>query len=171
MSDITYAVDWDAVYWKYMPGVFRYFCYQVGDEALAEDLTATTLIKAWKARDAYNHQRGSIATWLYAIARNTTTDYFRRRQDDLPLDLVSIRSEEDRPVEAAIEQNQELLRLAMVMDQLSERERDLIALKYGAGLTNRTIAGLAGISESNVGTILHRAVGRLRAAWEMNEYE
>lgn len=56
-------------------------------------------------------------------------------------------------------------RLTTLMAKLPERDRELIALKYGGGLTNRTIATLTGLSESNVGTILHRAVQALRADW------
>jgi RNA polymerase sigma-70 factor (ECF subfamily) len=47
------------------------------------------------------------------------------------------------------------------MDELPDRERELLALKYGSGLTNREIAGLTGVSESNIGTILYRTVRRL----------
>jgi RNA polymerase sigma-70 factor (ECF subfamily) len=52
--------------------------------------------------------------------------------------------------------------------ELPEREQELIALKYGAGLTNREIAKITGFSESNVGTILHRTVCRLRKEWDDN---
>lgn len=171
--DIALPVNWDAVYWKYMPDVFRFFCYQVGDEALAEDLTATTFVKVWKARSQYDQQRGELTTWLFTIARNTMTDYFRRKRDNLPLELVEIpiRASEIRQLEQAVEQLQDIARLRALMELLSEREQELIIFKYGAGLTNRLIAELTDISESNVGTILHRAVNRLRAAWETNEYE
>ena len=54
-------------------------------------------------------------------------------------------------------------RLSALLTHLEARERELVALKYGAGLTNRAIAELTGLSESNVGTILHRVVTRLRA--------
>ncbi len=57
-------------------------------------------------------------------------------------------------------------RLEALLAGLPPRERELIALKYGAGATNRAIATLTGLSESNVGTILHRTVGTLRAAWD-----
>ena len=45
---------------------------------------------------------------------------------------------------------------------LSERERDVMGLKFGAQLTNRRIAALTGLSESNVGVIVYRAAGRIR---------
>ena len=56
-------------------------------------------------------------------------------------------------------------RLSRLLAGLPERERELVALKYGSGMTNRAIAKATGLSESNVGTILHRTVGQLRAAW------
>jgi DNA-directed RNA polymerase specialized sigma24 family protein len=56
-------------------------------------------------------------------------------------------------------------RLAALLGGLAEREREILALKYGAGLTNRAIARLTGLGESNVGTLLHRTVQKLRAEW------
>jgi RNA polymerase sigma-70 factor (ECF subfamily) len=53
----------------------------------------------------------------------------------------------------------------VLVAKLPERERELLSLKYGAGATNRTIAELMNMSESNVGTILHRTVQELRARW------
>ena len=58
-----------------------------------------------------------------------------------------------------------LSRLALLTQSLSDRERELVALKYGAELTNRLIARLTGLSESNVGSILHRVVRSLREKW------
>ena len=60
----------------------------------------------------------------------------------------------------------ELRRLGRLVADRPPRERELIALKYGAGATNRAIAKLTGLSESNVGTILHRTITALRAAWD-----
>ena len=68
-----------------------------------------------------------------------------------------------------VQEQFDLARLCALLAQCSDRERELVALKYGAGLTNRTIAGLTGLSESNVGTILNRLVMRLRAEWEVKE--
>ena len=53
----------------------------------------------------------------------------------------------------------------MLLSRLPDRERELLALKYGAGITNRAIASTTGLTESNVGTILHRAILALRAEW------
>ena len=62
-------------------------------------------------------------------------------------------------------QRADFLRLSALLADLPERDRELLALKYGAGATNRAIAKLTGLGESNVGTILHRVVAALRTRW------
>ena len=69
-------------------------------------------------------------------------------------------------IEHNIQQKQSKERLQNLLLELSERERDLIALKYGAGLNNREVATIMGLSESNVGTVLHRTVKQLRQKWD-----
>ena len=132
--------------------------------AEAEDLTSLTFEKAWRARRRYRKSRASVSTWLIAIARNVATDHFRRRRDEVPLEKAA-------PIDTTTPENEalhraELRRLGVLVGALPPRERELIALKYGADATNRAIATLTGLSESNVGTILHRTVAALRAAWD-----
>ena len=158
------AVDWDAVYAAELPRVFNYFRYRGFDRATAEDLTSATFEKAWRARDRYRRDRAAVATWLVAIARNVAIDQLRRPRPELPLDDDSAR-DEATPETAALHDAQSL-RLRTLVAGLPERERELLALKYGAGETNRAIARSLGLSESNVGTILHRTVAELRARWD-----
>ena len=84
-------VDWDVVYADQLPRVYNYFRYRVGDDALAEDLTATTFEKAWRARKRYRRDRAAFSTWLFTIARNVATDYYRRRHPTVPLSALSKR--------------------------------------------------------------------------------
>jgi RNA polymerase sigma-70 factor, ECF subfamily len=158
------AIDWDAVCREELPRVFSYFRYRLADRATAEDLTSTTFVKAWRARDRYRRDRASLSTWLLAIARNVATDHFRRAGREVPLGESEPRAPED--LELDVQRRAERRRLAALVAGLPERERELLALKYGGGATNRAIARLTGLSESNVGTILHRTIGSLRAAWD-----
>jgi len=82
----------------------------------------------------------------------------------MPLDAASDVAAERTP-EIDEERRSDLTRLTALTASLPERERELIALKYGAGLSNRAIAPLVNLSESNVGTILHRTVQALRSQW------
>lgn len=165
------GIDWTVVYDTYMPRVYRFFRYQVHNTPLAEDLTATTFEKAWRMRHTYRAERSAILTWLLTIARNTATDHFRQQRPHDDLSDGQSDSAAARPVEDLIVEDDALARLAALLDDLAPRDRDLIALKYGAGLTNRAIAELTGLSESNVGTILSRAVQMLRTRWDVTLYE
>ncbi len=161
----TEQVDWEAVYAELLPRVYNYIRYRIGEGSEAEDLTAATFERAWRARNRYRHDRGAFSTWLLTIARNVVTDSIRRRRREMS--LASVPEVADGvSVEDRVQDREDFTRLGQLLQQLPERERDLIALKYGAGLTNRDIARQTGLSESNVGTILYRVVNKLRAAWE-----
>ena len=158
------SVDWEAVYREEMSRVFNYFRYRGFARATAEDLTSATFEKAWRARDRYRKDRAAVSTWLLAIARNVAIDHFRRSRPEVPL-VEDAPRDEETPEMAALRAGQSL-RLTELLRALPERERELLALKYGADATNRAIATLTGLSESNVGTILHRTIGALRARWD-----
>jgi RNA polymerase sigma-70 factor, ECF subfamily len=159
-------IDWDCLYEEQLPRVYNFFRYRTGDKVVAEDLTAATFEKAWRHRRRYRRNQGAFTTWLFTIARNVATDYYRQRRDLLPLDSVAPSPTFGRPAEETIQRQQELQRLATLLARLPEREQELIALKYGAALTNRAIGRLTGLTETNVGTLLHRTVQRLRSEWE-----
>ncbi len=158
-------VDWNNVYAEQLPRVYNFFRYRVGDGPIAEDLTAATFEKAWRSRERYREDLGAFSTWLFTIARNTAIDHFRRRRNTVSLDKVAeLRGAPG--VELMVERRRDFERLSELLAALSPRDRELIAMKYGADLTNRRIAALTGLSESNVGTILYRTVRRLREQWE-----
>ena len=73
-------------------------------------------------------------------------------------------------LEETAQERAEFAQLSALLACLAERERELVPLKYGAGLTNRAIARISGLSESNVSTILHRITSQLRAQLE-NDHE
>ncbi|HTK32805.1 MAG TPA: sigma-70 family RNA polymerase sigma factor [Candidatus Saccharimonadaceae bacterium] len=158
------ATDWDALYAEQLPRVYNFFRYRVGPDA-AEDLTSITFERAWRARERYDRNVAGFSTWLFAIARNVAVDHARRRKPDVPLDAAAEVAAQGTAADAA-ERASDEARLARLLAALPERSRELIALKYGAGLTNRAIAREMSLSESNVGTILHRTIQDLRAGWD-----
>jgi RNA polymerase sigma-70 factor (ECF subfamily) len=92
-------------------------------------------------------------------------DHLRARRPHLPLEAAAlVAGSAGTPEDLAVQGSDEA-RLATLLTALPERERELVALKYGAGMTNRAIARVTGLNESNVGTILHRTVQTLRARW------
>ena len=156
--------DWDALYAAEMPRVYNFFRYRVGEGAVAEDLTSLTFEKAWRARHRYRRDLAAFSTWIFAIARNVAVDHFRQQRPHVSLDEAGELPGGSNPEDLA-ERRSDAARLAHLLTLLPERERELLSLKYGAGMTNRAIARTTGLSESNVGTIVHRTVALLRAGW------
>jgi RNA polymerase sigma-70 factor (ECF subfamily) len=92
-------------------------------------------------------------------------DYVRSKRDKVSINNINLPSKNES-LESGVERRNDYERLSLLLMQLNERERTLISLKYGAGFTNREISKLTDLSESNVGTILHRVITRLRDNWE-----
>src|SRR5262245_62839287 len=157
--------DWDALYADQLPRVYNFFRYRVGDGAVAEDLTSLTFEKAWVARNRYRRDLAAFSTWLMTIARNVAVDHYRRRRDHAPLEAADHVASGDDPQHEA-EKREDFQRLRELLHELPERDQELVALKYGAELTNRAIAKQLHLTETNVGTLLHRAVTKLRAGWD-----
>jgi RNA polymerase sigma-70 factor (ECF subfamily) len=156
--------DWDAVYAEQLPRVYSFFRYRFGNSADIEDLTARTFEKAWRARTRYRSDLAGYGTWLFSIARHVAIDHARTMRPHVPIDDAAAVAACGNPEDLAAKQS-DAARLASLLLLLPDRDRELLALKYGGGLNNRAIARATGLSESNVGTILHRTVQTLRARW------
>jgi RNA polymerase sigma-70 factor (ECF subfamily) len=146
--------------------VYAYVAMLLRDRAAAEDVTALAFERAYRRRRSFDRHRGDERAWLFGIARNAALDELRRRARHVTLAFDPV--DHDRPdVEVGSEddhaaQRQSTVRAAVAA--LAARERELIALKFHAGLANAEIARVLGISESNAGTLLHRAMTKLRRA-------
>lgn len=172
LHSMVEQIDWDSVYTSELPRIYNFFLYKAGDREFAQDLTATTFERAWKLRSKYRPAIAAISTWLFGIARNVLKEHLRKSrlsgqklQDITPLEEMPAKVD----IEEMYQQQQEKVHLRKILLKLPDREQDLIALKYGAGLTNREIAQVTGLSESNVGSILHRTVNKVRARLENND--
>jgi len=160
-----------AIYDHYFPRVYNYVRYRVRDAETTDDLTAQVFERALVSIDSYRPERDPFAAWLFAIARNAVNDHLRAKRRRRWLSLEVLRGwagAEPQPEEVAVRSETRAELLAAVA-RLSDRERDLIALKFAAGLTNRRIAALTSLSESNVGVILYRAIRKLRDYLTGNE--
>ena len=157
-------IGFSALYEEHMAYVFRYINYRIGNRNEAEDLTSVVFAKALAAFHKYDSNKSAPQTWLLAIARNTVTDYLRKssKMKNMPLDnAVGVESADPSPPEET-ERREEYKRLQFCLAALPQREQEIISLKFGAELNNRQIASVIGLSENNVGTIVFRAICKLR---------
>jgi RNA polymerase sigma-70 factor (ECF subfamily) len=131
-------------------------------------LTATTFERAWKHRSSYHSDQSTPSTWLFGIARNVLKEHLRSQANHQSR-YAAISPDEEmnnaEDVENHVQRNRDRECLRRAILRLPEREQDLIAMKYGGDLTNREIAKITGLSETNVGSILHRTVNKLREKW------
>jgi len=144
----------EALYRQSRDDVFAYLRGLLRDRSAAEEVTAQAFERAWRRRRQLDPDRGSSRAWLFGIARNAGLDELRRRSRVAELHDVAT---DDPAADTA-----ERVALREALDQLSGRERELVALKYFAGLSNAEIAAVSGTSESNAGTRLHRVIQKLR---------
>jgi RNA polymerase sigma-70 factor, ECF subfamily len=154
--------EFEALYRSSRDDVYAYAAGLLRDRAAAEDVTALAFERAYRKRRRFNPQRGSRRAWLFGIARNAALDELRRRRRSAEL------AREPPDPAARVEDRAEVaLRraaLRQAIAALDARERELVALKFFAGLTNPEIARVIGVSETNAGTRLHRVVEKLRRA-------
>lgn len=164
-------VTFGELYEKYFPKVYNYVRYRVFDPTSADDLTAGIFHKALDRRLSYDPSRAGFGTWIFAIARNVVSDHLRvrRRRKLLSLFWLRDRASDAPDPEQLFIGNEERDRLLSAIAGLSERERDILALKYAAGETNRSIAEITGLGESNIGVIVHRTISKLRSRMLVEE--
>ena len=147
--------------------VYLYVRYRAGRSA-ADDLAAEVFLKALDRLETFDSSEGDMPTWIFGVARNVVRDYFRarRRWKWLPVEWLTHRTSERADPERAALDGEEHRHLAEALATLSDRERDLLGLKFGGGLRNQTIASLTGFTESHVAVIVYRALGKLRQCLE-----
>ena len=152
------------LYSHYNIHIYKYIVIKVSDQKTAEDLTSLVFQKAFKGIHNFKWQGVSFSSWLYRIARNAVIDHYRsssKESKNISIDNHIAKSREKSPEESAIHTEFEET-IAEVLETLPPREREIVYMKFFEGYTNRTIAELLQISESNVGTILHRTIKKLR---------
>ena len=157
----TPSTSFDALYRENSADLFAYAMTLLRDRGAAEDVTMAAFERAFRGRGSFDRRRGSERAWLFGIARNAALDELRRRRRVAPLhadpaDLPPVLADESDPDRRAA------VRAALAA--LDPRERELVSLKFLAGLSNTELARVLGTSESNAGTRLHRVVVKLREA-------
>ena len=140
--------------------VYAYIAYRVGDRTQAEDLTSETFERALRYSGSYDARRGDPVAWLLGIARNCIYDA-KLRPSTVPLDEAG---EEAAVVDGIESLVVERVTLAQALATLADRDRELLALRYGADLRPREIADLLELRTNAVEVALSRARARLAAA-------
>ena len=160
-----------AIYDHYYPRIFNYVMMCLGNPDAANDVTAGVFEKVLNTLDSYRPDRGEFGGWIFVIARSAVNSQQRadKRRRWLPLAKIDDLPANEPGPEATAALREEHARLLSAVGVLAAHEQEILALKFGADLTNREIAKLVGRSESNIGVILYRGLRTLRSALEEKE--
>ena len=157
-------------YEEWFPKVYNYARHRTGSATRADEVVSDTFSRALKSWSSFDPSKGERRTWLFSIAFRAVADHYRSesRRGWFGLDFLlglepptrgrTLVLGEDKKLEQAAESD----RIVSALGGLSEEHREIVSLKFFGGLTNRAIAGLMSLTESNVAVIVFRSVRLMR---------
>jgi RNA polymerase sigma factor (sigma-70 family) len=152
--------DFARVYDDHVWRVYGFLAYRLRDRETAEDMTQATFERALRAWSRFDPRRASESTWLLTIARNLLIDHQRR-------DRSAVTDQIDERVLPAVPGPESRIggspELVQALAQLGEREREILALRFGGDLTGPEVAEVLGLTLANVQQIMSRSLRTLRA--------
>ncbi len=156
----------DLLYRRYLDRVYRYTFSKTADPVIAEELTSSIFLDALEGLNRYK-PRGTLAAWLFTIARRRCADY-HRSSPPLPLIAEALPAFEGQP-EDEKDRKDFFLRLEKILARLSEEELNMLRLRYAADLSHAEIGHIIGKSEAATKMALSRLIRRLRGVWEIDD--
>jgi len=150
------------LYDEYYDKIARYISIRIGNQAEAEDLAGEVFLKALESLDSYQERGAPMQAWLFKIAHNLLVDYLRKvsKQKTIPIDTLEI--SDGVNMEEIVERQLQSEKLSQVMKQLTPAQREVIGLRFFAGLTSTEVGEILGKSSGAVREMQSAAVKSLR---------
>ncbi len=163
--------NFDLLYRRYLPSVYRYAHAHASSVDEAADLTQQVFLQALRALPRYRSRGSPFAAWLFQIARHVTADAYRRRRQTVSWEALpeALQPLAEQDPETAALRNEELSRLAKLLARLEASKREVLALHFAAGLSVPTIAKVVGKSPAAVSKQLSRTVQKLKESYHAAE--
>jgi RNA polymerase sigma-70 factor (ECF subfamily) len=147
---------------EYAAPIHRFIASRVNSPSDAEDLTQLVFVKALEALPRYEARGIPFGGWLFRLARNAIIDQLRTRRDHLSLVTAMTRETEDAGPEATATLRDDLQRVARAMADLTDDQREVIELRFFAGLSVSEAAVAMGRQEGTIRGLQFRAIASLR---------
>ncbi|MBN1218870.1 MAG: sigma-70 family RNA polymerase sigma factor [Anaerolineae bacterium] len=163
-------LDFAELFRENYPRAYNYLRYRVGSPQDVEDLISVVFEKAYTHRQRFDPTRGTFATWLLRIAHNTLANYYRTHERRLGWEITGeladdLATSETSP-ETQIIQREAISQLLQGLARLSERDQEVISLKFGSRLSHQEIGQIMNLKEKTVSVVLLRAMRRLQKQLE-----
>lgn len=156
--------DFAKIYEAYYERVLEYLFRKVSNRAVAEDLTSEVFEKILKTVSDFQWQGISISAWIFRIAKNHLIDYYRKTnkyKNDKSIDEITNIVSNLPNADMELEEDDTNIELYNSLKELEDKDQYLIYYKFFEDLSNKEIADLTGLTETNIGTRLHRIRKRL----------
>ena len=142
--------------------LIRYAARLLGDVERARDVVQDTFLKL--CLEDLAELEGRLAQWLYTVCRHRALDVHKKERRVKTFDERAGEMETIEPVDhtLVVERNDEMGRLSTLLARLPERQQEAIRLKFQDSLSYRQISGVMGLSESNVGYLIHTGIKDIR---------
>jgi len=150
------------LYEYYITPIFRFVYFRVRSRADAEDLTQGIFLKVWTSLPGYK-QKNRFSSWLYAVARNTVIDFWKKKKDwnisELGKETIKDKS---KPIDETVDEERDLEKIRDLMELLTDEQQEIMILKFIQGLSNREISKILGKSEDALRQLQMRAIKTLK---------
>lgn len=164
--------EFEQVYTEYYPRIFRHVNKKISHYQEAEDLAQEIMTVCYNNFEKYDPEKASLGTWIYVIMNNRLKNYYRDKKVMASLDddesFLELASEEVLEEAVLIEEQKCLLMEAI--EQLSEREKQIVMYTYFQGKTSAEVAELMHMSAGNVRVVLNRTLNKLREYFSLKGY-
>jgi RNA polymerase sigma-70 factor (ECF subfamily) len=147
---------------EYYDKVVRYIYIRISDQPEAEDLAGEVFLKALKSMGSYRGSAEQLRFWIFKIARNIVIDHYRKMSKRKTVNLDDVEITDGSNVEEIAEQRLQIRDLTKAMNQLTQAQREVIGLRFFAGLSSAETAQILGKSSGAVREMQCDAIQRLR---------
>lgn len=153
--------EFGEMYDEFFSKIYNFVFYRTQDKNTSEEVTSQTFLKAAQKFHTFRPGKGSFQGWLYRIARNSLTDFYRSKKQHVDLEAAfSVSSSEDIEKEVSIKLDFEKFKEALSI--LKPEAKEIIIMRLWDGLSFKEIAEIIGKSEANCKMILSRSVKKLQ---------
>lgn len=156
-------MNFEDIFEKYFDKVYKFINIKTLNHMDAEDIALLVFEKVHANLDSYSSSKANFETWLFTIVRNEVASFYRKKQvQTVSMDAAGPLTDGGQSPEKIAELADINSDLRLALAKLNDKERTIIAYKYGAGMKNTDIGDLFNISAANVGVVLFRALKKLK---------
>ncbi len=151
----------EEVYDEYADRIYRFIYYKMYHTETAEDILSQVFLKAYEKWESYDPDKGSVSSWLYAIAGNTVIDHYRKKRPTADIDDVwDLSSDEDIQIDA--ERKDQMNEIRGCLEKIDREQRDLVIMRIWDELSFKEIADITGKTEAGCKMSFYRALKKLK---------